>query len=133
LDWLYFTVYQALISLLLPVVLLRFLVRGIARPQYRHRLSERLGSVPKEVPTDAIWLHAVSVGEVNAAQPLIAYLLDHQDAPLLVSSATPTGAAQVKRVVGHRVAHMYVPIDVRVIVARTMRKLQPRALIIVET
>ncbi len=130
---LYYYIYQVAISLLVPAVLIRFLIRSIHQPEYRHRLFERTGFVPPQVPSGSIWIHAVSVGEVNAAKPLVDRLLESVDTPLLLSCVTPTGSAQAERLFGDRVAHIYAPIDAGFAVARTFRALRPSALIIVET
>ncbi len=130
---LYYLIYRVVISLLLPAVLIRFLVVGCWRPQYWHRLTERIGLIPAKVTSGSIWVHAVSVGEVNAAKPLIDYLLDNFSAPVLMSCVTPTGAAQIARLFGDRVTQIYAPFDTGFAVGRTLRKVCPRALIIVET
>ena len=130
---LYYFVYQVATYLLLPVILIRFLIRGFTNQEYWNRLGERLGRVPPHVRRGSIWIHAVSVGEVNAAKPLVERLLKTQDVPILVSCTTPTGAAQAVRHFGDRVATIYAPIDVGFAVVQTLNKIRPRALIIVET
>ena len=129
----YFLVYRVLINLLLPVVLLRYLLKGMTRREYRHRLTERFGWIPKPVCTGSIWIHAVSVGEVNAAAPLVRHLLDAQNLPVLISCVTPTGSAQITRLFGDRVGHVYAPVDSGFAVSKALKTLQPRAVIIVET
>lgn len=133
-GWFYFLIYRVVIALLLPAILMRFLVRGFWQPQYWHRLAERVGSIPPTVRSGSIWIHAVSVGEVNAAKPLIDYLLNHHhDVPVVVSCVTPTGAAQVMRLFGDQVSQIYAPFDTGFAVGKTLRKVSPRALIIIET
>ena len=121
----YFLVYRVLINLLLPVVLVRYLLKGMTRREYRHRLTERFGLIPKQVRTGSIWIHAVSVGEVNAAAPLVRHLLDTQDLPVLISCVTPTGSAQITRLFGDRVGHVYAPVDSGFAVSKTLKTLQP--------
>ena len=130
---LYYFVYRVATYLLLPVILIRLLIRGFTNRAYWNRLGERLGWVPPHVRRGSIWIHAVSVGEVNAAKPLVERLLETQDAPILVSCTTPTGAAQAERHFGERVATIYAPIDVGFAVVQTLNKVRPCALIIVET
>ena len=57
-------IYRVLLFLLLPIVLLILLFRSISNPQYRHRLGERLGFIPKSYKKNGIIVHAASVGEV---------------------------------------------------------------------
>lgn len=129
----YLIVYRIVINLLLPVAILRFLLKGLTRREYWHRLNERFGFVPIQIRTGSIWIHAVSVGEVNAAAPLIRHLLDTQQVPVLISCVTPTGSAQIRRLFGDRVDHIYAPVDSGFAVSKALTALQPRALIIVET
>ena len=102
---------------------------------YRHRLAERLGFFP--APSDArplLWVHAVSLGETLAARPLIERLLAQMpDYQLAVTTTTPTGSSQVQKLFGERVFHVYAPWDTPGAVRRTLRRLQPRLLLIMET
>jgi 3-deoxy-D-manno-octulosonic-acid transferase len=73
-PWLWFACYQLGWHLLLPIVLLRLWWRGRKDPGYRQAIAERFG-FSQGIRPGAIWIHAVSVGETRAAQPLIeAYL-----------------------------------------------------------
>ena len=67
--------YTLLLYLLAPLVLLRLAWRGLRAPVYRRRLRERFGLVRPAVGERVFWLHAVSVGEVHAAAPLVRALL----------------------------------------------------------
>ncbi len=128
-----FFVYRLAIVFMAPLVLVRFWFKGVAQKEYRYKLAERFGQIPGNVRTRAIWIHAVSVGEVNAARPLVEYLLEAQSAPVVMSCVTPTGFAQIQRLFGNRVDHVYAPLDAGFIVRKTLKALDPRALIIVET
>ena len=87
-------IYNVLIYLAAPAALLMHLWRGLRDPSYRERLSERFGFGPA-LPGDTIWIHAVSVGEVQAAESLIKRLLvRHPRYPLLLTTVTPTGTAR---------------------------------------
>ncbi|HYN79466.1 MAG TPA: glycosyltransferase N-terminal domain-containing protein, partial [Lamprocystis sp. (in: g-proteobacteria)] len=98
--------YTLLLRLLLPLVLLRLYWRSLRAPAYRQRIAERLVRDQPPPPPAAVWVHAVSVGEVQAAQPLIKHLLTRQP-PLsvMVTTTTPTGAARVQGLFGAAVAH----------------------------
>lgn len=122
-----------MVRLGLPLAFARLLWRSRREPAYRRRWGERLG-LPRNLPPGGLWLHAVSVGEVNAALPLIeALLVHHPQLPLTVTTITPTGSAQLRRHLGHRVAHCYLPYDAPGAVCRFFDRLQPRLGIIMET
>jgi 3-deoxy-D-manno-octulosonic-acid transferase len=101
---------------------------------YRLRLQERLGFIETRPESmGGLWLHAASVGEVQAAQPLIEQLLRQwPDSALTVSTQTPTGAAALKAHWSERVRHVYAPLDTPGASARFLARLQPRLLILVE-
>lgn len=124
-----------LLSRTLAIPLLGWLWwRGRREPGYRQNLRQRLGFIPV-VPEHlgCIWLHAASVGEVQAAQPLLHALL--QEWPkhaIVVSTQTPTGARALHERWGDQIRHVYAPIDTPGAVARFLSRLQPRLLILVE-
>lgn len=98
-------------------------------------LAERLGRLPASVRSvrRALWVHAASVGEVLAAEPLIAQLrARHPDAPIIVSTTSVTGRETARTRLAVE-AVMLLPVDVRWIVDRVMRSVRPRCLVIVET
>jgi 3-deoxy-D-manno-octulosonic-acid transferase len=127
--------YSAILYLLLPALLLRMLWRSRQNPDYRRRIAERFGHCPVSTgERPLIWLHAVSVGEVLAAVPLIEDILhrfpDHQ---VLVTTTTPTGSAQVRARFGERVLHTYAPWDTPSSVRRFLSQMRPRLLLLMET
>lgn len=128
------TLYTLLLRLLLPLALVRLLWRSLRAPAYRRRIGERLalkGSAPG--PAD-VWVHAVSVGEVQAAAPLIRHLLT-RDPPqrVLVTTTTPTGAARVEDLFGAAVTHRYTPFDLPGMVGRFLDAVRPRLILVMET
>lgn len=126
--------YTPLLYLLTPAVLLFLYIRGFREPGYRARWSERFGRFTPPPETGSIWVHAVSVGEVNAAAGLIRELAArHPGAPLVVTTFTPTGSARVRNLFGTSVFHVYVPFDLPGAVRRFIARIQPRAAIILET
>ncbi len=126
--------YALVLWLALPLVVLRLFWRGWRNPDYRPRRRERFGFVPAGIPPGAVWFHTVSAGESIAAAPLIRQLaLARPELPILVTTMTPTGAAQVQRLLGDRVHHCYAPYDFGFAVARFLRLLQPRLLVLMET
>ena len=125
--------YSLLFYLLLPGVLLRLFWRSLRLPDYRKRLRERLGFFPLTLK-QCIWIHAVSVGEVVAAIPLITALKKHYvDLPILVTTTTPTGSKRVKAALGESVHHVYLPYDVPPAVSRFLNAMHPIVGIIMET
>ena len=123
--------YSALYFLLLPLFLSRLLVRSLKAPAYRYRLLERFG-LQKRTSGHPIWIHAVSVGETIAITPLVEKLLA-QGESILITTTTPTGAAQVKQRFGDRVEHRYLPWDLPFFFDLFFRSHRPKLLLIVET
>lgn len=128
------TLYRFIYLLALPLILLRLIYRSLKQPEYRARLSERFGKVPKHVGACEIWIHAVSVGEVKAAGILIK-ALKRADSNLsfFVTTTTPTGSAQLMREVGDLVEHMYLPYDLAILYAGIFKRVRPQTLIVMET
>lgn len=108
--------------------------RGRREPGYRERLRERLGFIPVEPRhMGGLWLHAASVGEVQAARPLIEALLkEWPDHTLVVTTQTPTGLGALRATWGDRIAHRYAPLDTPGAVSRFLDRLQPQALVLIE-
>ncbi|MEL7449425.1 MAG: glycosyltransferase N-terminal domain-containing protein, partial [Pseudomonadota bacterium] len=124
-----------LLSYLLSPILVGFLLwRGLENRAYLERFSERFGFFRSPLPANSIWVHAVSVGEVQAAVPLVNALLERYPAlPVVVTTVTPTGSARVLDLFGERVSHCYAPYDLLGSVRRFFRTVQPRIAIIMET
>lgn len=129
--------YNLLWVLILPAALLRLAWRARKEPGYLHHVGERLGrydDLPKQGPW--IWVHAVSVGETRAAQPLVASLLErHPSHRILLTHMTPTGRQTGKDLFGRepRVLQCYLPYDVPVLVRRFLRHFRPEAGMLMET
>lgn len=127
--------YTLLLGALLPAACLRLWWRGLRDRGYRQRWRERFGHIhPGPARGGRIWIHAVSVGEVQAARPLIdALSRERPDCEFVVSTTTPSGARILRSQVGEVVAHYYFPIDLPVILGRYLDALQPELLLLVET
>ncbi len=126
--------YTALYYLLTPVVLLRWLIRSRENPAYRQRIAERFGLFDIRPTKPVIWLHAVSVGESLAAMPLIKKLQQqYPDHQMVVTTTTPTGSEQVVSKLGDSVLHVYTPIDQPGAINRFLDRINPSALLIMET
>ena len=125
--------YNVLVYLAAPFAILVQLWRGLRDASYRERLGERLGLGPA-IPGETIWIHAVSVGEVQAAHPLIAQLQKrHPHYGILLTTVTPTGAARARLLFGDRVHLRYVPLDLPGSVKRFFDRVQPKLAMILET
>ncbi|MFI4891102.1 MAG: lipid IV(A) 3-deoxy-D-manno-octulosonic acid transferase [Steroidobacterales bacterium] len=127
--------YTLLICLAAPVAFLVVLWRGLRDRQYWQGLGERFGfgaPLPGDAP--GIWVHAVSLGEVTAAAPLVRELQRRHPAQrLLLSTATPTGRARAAALFGQTIAIRYLPYDLPGAVRRFLRRMRPQTLIIMET
>jgi 3-deoxy-D-manno-octulosonic-acid transferase len=124
--------YDLFWYLCLPWVSLYLWWRGRLAPEYRLRWHERFAC--KLGPKQAVdlWFHAVSLGEVVAATPLIEACLA-QGYRVLVSSMTPTGSKQIQRHFADRVLHQYCPYDLYFARQRFLNHYQPRLWVVVET
>jgi 3-deoxy-D-manno-octulosonic-acid transferase len=126
--------YTLAMYLVTPLFVLRMLLRGVQFQQYRHRWRERFGGFTAPGFSGSLWIHAVSVGEVNAAEPLIKALRQsYPEAPLVVTTVTPTGSQRVQKLFGDSVFHVYLPYDLPFAVNRFLRRVRPQLAIIVET
>ena len=125
--------YTGLLYAAVPVVLARMLWRSRRDPRYRRRWRERFGYGPA-VSGGGIWLHAVSVGEVRAARPLVQALLErHPDVPLHLTTVTPTGAELAGRLFGGRITCSYLPWDLPGAVGRFLDRVRPALALVMET
>lgn len=124
--------YSLLIYLAMPLVLLNLLRRGLAQRAYLQRWSERFGGGPRPKP-GGIWVHCVSVGEFQAAIPLIRALVAAQPPQsVTVTCTTPTGSARIGDVFGDQVVHSYLPFDSPMAVTRFFRRTRPAVGVIIE-
>ena len=125
--------YNLLTYLLLIPFAFYWLVKGIGNRTYLDRLSQRFGfGFPKI--DGCIWVHAVSVGEVQAAVPLINELLKRfPNQKLVVTTVTPTGAAHVAALFGDNVEHCYIPFEFPNAIRSFFSSIRPRAAMIMET
>jgi 3-deoxy-D-manno-octulosonic-acid transferase len=125
--------YNLLVYIAAPIVFLAQLLRGIGDASYRERRWERFG-LGEAFADPSIWVHAVSVGEVQAAAPLVRALLErHPRQRLVLTTATPTGAARARLLFGESVTIRYLPYDLPGSVRRFFDRVRPRLAIIMET
>jgi 3-deoxy-D-manno-octulosonic-acid transferase len=125
--------YSALLYVVAPLVFVATALRGLRDPSYRDRLPERLGFTAVRFTTPPMWIHAVSVGEVQAAAALVRALISrYPQHPILVTTATPTGAQRVRALFGDSVRHAYLPYDLPGAVRRFLDRTTPQLAIVME-
>ena len=126
--------YSLLLYLLVPWIVLRLVWRSRREGGYMQNVGERFGSYRKTAGTPLIWVHAVSVGETRAAQPLIQALFrDYPQYYVLITHMTPTGREAGRELYGGRVERCYLPYDLPGAVADFLAHYNPRAGILMET
>jgi 3-deoxy-D-manno-octulosonic-acid transferase len=126
--------YSVLVYATLPIALLRLLWKSRHNSAYRKRWRERLGFYARDMRTAGYWIHAVSVGEVQAATPLIRHLLDrHPQDGVMVTTTTPTGSRRLRDLFEDRVSHVYTPVDLTPVVNRFLDAVHPRLVVVMET
>ena len=133
------TLYSLVILLALPLIALRLAWRARRQPAYLQHVGERFGCYAKgTAPAQPLlWLHAVSVGETRAAEPLVRALLrEHPNHHILLTHMTPTGretSASLFAADAARVTRCYLPYDYPGAVARFLAHFKPCAGILMET
>lgn len=127
--------YSLALYLCAPLALCYLLLRGLRNRAYLRRIPERFGCIRRPASAKpALWVHAVSVGEVQAVRLLVRRLLEgYPDHRVLLTTVTPTGAAQVKALFADKVEHRYLPYDLPHAVCLFLQRVRPRALLIIET
>jgi len=128
-------IYSVFLYTLAPAVLLRLLFNGFKNPDYLARIPERFGFLPRlSISRPVIWLHAVSVGEVHAAKPLMTKFKQHFPGhQVVVTTITPTGAWHVRQTFNDQVIHLYLPYDLPYAINTFLNAVAPSILIIMET
>lgn len=128
-DWRYRTLFTLLAPLLAGHSLWQASQAGDLRMAW-----QKLGFKLPRRNNRPVWIHMASVGEVNAAYPLVKALQQrYPDLPIIVSTFTPTGAEMAANKFGPDIEHVYLPLDFRYAVSCFITKLNPRCAIIMET
>ena len=126
--------YRLLLWLALPWVLARLWWRGRQEPRYRENPGERFGFYRDSVPRPVIWLHAVSLGETRAAEPLLRALRErHPECDLLITQMTATGREAARQLFGGSAHVAWLAYDYPSAVRRFLRHFKPRLGILMET
>jgi len=126
--------YTIVLRLALPFILLRLWWRGRREPGYREHVQERFGIYSGEKPQQALWVHAVSVGEARAAAPLVralkGLLPDHT---VVMTCTTAAGRETLKQVYGQSVLAAFLPYDYPESVQGFLERFRPRLGVLMET
>ncbi len=128
--------YSTLLACLTPVILLRLVWRAARQPGYLRDISERFGLGAPTVLQGALWLHAVSVGEMRAAEPLVKRLVTKFPGRLIyLTCMTPTGRETAHDLFGHlpNVRIAYLPYDFMLLHLRVIERIRPAMLVVMET
>jgi 3-deoxy-D-manno-octulosonic-acid transferase len=126
--------YRLLLWLALPWVLARLWWRGRQEPRYRENPGERFGFYRAAVQRPVIWLHAVSLGETRAAEPLLRALRErHPECDLLITQMTATGREAAQQLLGGSAHVAWLAYDYPSAVRRFLRHFKPRLGILMET
>jgi len=129
-----YALYVLLTYLLAPFVMAFEAWKALRHKEYRGRLRQRLGLVPRPPAPGAVWVHAVSVGEVQASAGLVKSLRRRfPERPFVITTVTPTGAQQARKLFGDTVQHCYLPYDLPGAVRRFLSRVEPAVAIILET
>ena len=124
--------YNFAMFLLLPFIAIRILFKSLRDKDYRTNFSNRFGLYKnKSEINNAVWFHAVSLGEVIASQRIVKTISEEYDVVLSVS--TPTGLREAKKIFESNIEIVYAPWDFSILVSNFYKTYKPIALILFET
>lgn len=127
-------IYSTIFALLVPLIPLRLLWRGRRQRGYLRHVGERFGFYPPAPDGPLIWVHAVSVGETRAAEPLVKALQARfPEHMILITHMTPTGRETSEQLFGDSVARCYLPYDLPFAVSAFLDHYRPTFGLILET
>jgi 3-deoxy-D-manno-octulosonic-acid transferase len=129
-----YLLYSAVTAALFVLAAPLFLWKGRRSGKYVRTFRQRMNGPESLAGADSIWVHAVSVGEVLAARPLIDRLKERfPSRPLFVSTTTVTGNEVARKAAARADGLFFAPFDWPRPVRRTLAALKPRLLVLVET
>lgn len=126
--------YSLILCLAAPLLLFGLYKKKPGKPTFGRRWKEHFGITPTlNLSEKPVWIHAVSVGEAIAATPIIKALKEQNPLqPIIVTTTTSTGAAQIEKL-GGLVEHRYMPIDFSFAVRGFLKAIKPKCMLIMET
>jgi 3-deoxy-D-manno-octulosonic-acid transferase len=131
--------YNILLTLAAALAVPYYGAKILLTGKYRQSIGPKFGFNRPELydgmrGTPRIWMHAVSVGEVTAAAPIMAALrADFPDACLVLSTGTETGQDMARRLIPEATAIIYYPIDIPHVVRKLIRFVRPDVFVLTET
>ncbi|MDQ4120812.1 MAG: 3-deoxy-D-manno-octulosonic acid transferase [Acidobacteriota bacterium] len=132
-----YLIYSFALTIGFLILLPRFLWDTLRKGKYTAGFWQRFGFLPEfdAGGKPVIWLHAVSVGETNAAKPLVKEIIKNfPDHKLVVSTTTKTGQTLAREIFKHEAALVfYFPFDWAFVVRRALEKINPSVVLIMET
>jgi 3-deoxy-D-manno-octulosonic-acid transferase len=127
-------VYALLTYLLMPLYAMYWVIRGIVNRRYWDRFDQRLGFGFPRLPNGSLWVHAVSVGEVQASVPLVRQLQRRfPGREIVLTTVTPTGSAHARKVFGDEVHYSYIPFEAPYAVDNFFDAVNPTLALVMET
>lgn len=127
-------IYTLLLYLLLPQAIAHLIWRARRQPAYLKRIPERFGHYREHPDGPLLWIHAVSVGETRAAEPLVRALqASYPQHRILLTHMTPTGREVGEALFGERVSRCYLPYDFPAAVGRFLDRYRPEFGVLMET
>jgi 3-deoxy-D-manno-octulosonic-acid transferase len=134
-----FALYNILLMLAAVLAIPYYGFKVLFTGKYRYSMGPKFGINPTELYTrmqgsPRIWIHAVSVGEVTAAAPIVAALrADFPGACLILSTGTETGQEMARRMISEATAIIYYPLDIPHVVRKLIRLVHPDLFVLTET
>ena len=126
--------YAILTYALFPVLIFFWILKGIFNNVYLDRMTQRFGFNYPNLKAGSVWIHAVSVGEVQATIPLVNQIKSrYPDKDIIITTVTPTGALQVKNIFHDTVHHSYIPFETPFAVKNFFNSIKPCIALIMET
>lgn len=123
--------YNCIILILLPILIIRLVIKSLKDKDYLKNFSNRLGLYSEKLHSNVIWFHAVSLGEVISSQIIVKELLE--DNKVVLSVSTATGLREAKKIYGQKLFVVYAPWDSIIFINSFLNKFRPKALILFET
>ena len=124
--------YNCLVLILLPAMVVRIVFKSFKDKDYRLNFSQRFGIYNNIRSLDnPIWFHAVSLGEVISSKKIVSKILEHNE--VILSVSTPTGLREAKKIYDDKLVVIYSPWDFLLFINNFYKKFNPIALIIFET
>ena len=128
------SMYHTLTYILLPFLVLFWFAKSLLNKSYLDRLTQRFGFSYPKLNSGSIWIHAVSVGEVQASIPLVNELRQHYPyKEIIITTVTPTGSKQVKNIFKDAVETSYIPFETNFAIKNFFNSIKPSVALIMET